>query len=86
MMARSGDESNFSAAKDFKALAERETPYGRILKRADLQRHDGSYFCLAYACPFALFFLVCEETPHLFPMLVTYLGGTGCRVVGFLYG
>ena len=86
MMARAGNERIWDATKEFNELAHRETPYGPILKHMDLQRHDGSYFRLGYACPFALFFLVCTETPHLFPMLVTHIGGAGCRVVSLLYG
>ena len=74
MMARAGDERIWDATKEFDELVQRETPYGPILKHMDLQRHDGSYFRLGYACPFALFFLVCTETPHLLPMLVTHIG------------
>ena len=75
MMARAGGEnSNHSIEREFQELADHETPYGRIVKRVDLQRDDNSYFRLAYACPFALFWYLCQETPYFFPFLVTWLG------------
>ena len=74
MMARASDESSFKAAREFKDLADRETPYGRILKRTDLQRDDNCYVTLAYACPFALFSCLCEESPYFFQLLITCWG------------
>ena len=64
MMARASDESLYKAARDFHAGADRETPYGRIQKRTKLQRDDDSYVALAFACPFALFYCICEESPY----------------------
>ena len=63
MMARAGGEnSNHSIEREFQELADHETPYGRIVKRVDLQRDDNSYFRLAYACPFALFWYLVRST------------------------
>ena len=74
MMARASGESLFKTLRDFNEILDRETPYGRILKYTDLQRDDNSYFTLAYACPFALFFCLCEESPYFFPLLLTCWG------------
>ena len=74
MMARVSDESDFKAKKGFKELAKRDTPYGCILKSMDLLRDDNSYFNLVYACPFALFYILCEASPDFFSLLFTFWG------------
>ena len=86
MMARASGESRFKASRDFNEVADRETPYGRILKYMDLQGDDDSYFTLAYACPFALFYCLCEESPNFSPTASYVLGTCDYRVVGVLYG
>ena len=74
MMARASGESRYKASRDFNEVADRETPYGRILKYMDLQRDGDSYFTLMYACPFALFYGLCEESPYFFSLLLTFWG------------
>ena len=74
MVARAGGESEYQARKEFQAVANLETPYGRLVKHVNLLREDNSYFSLAYACPFALFWYLCQESPYFFPFLVTFCG------------
>ena len=77
MMARASGESRYKASRDFNEVADRETPYGRILKYMDLQGDDDSYFTLAYACPFALFYCLCS-------LLLTFWGLVTASLVFYM--
>ena len=81
MMARCSEgRSDHQIRRAFKADAERETPYGRLVKHLDLELEDGTTCALKYACPFAFLYLACTESMYFFPFLFTY----SCAEIGRL--
>ena len=86
MMARASDESLYKAARGFHAVADRETPYGRIMNRTKLQRDDDSYFCPGVRLPVRVVRLPMRRLALLFPIASYVLGTCDYRVVGVLYG
>ena len=78
MMARASGESRYKASRDFNEVADRETPYGRILKYMDLQGDDDLLFYPGVRLPVRVVLL---------PLLTaSYVSGTCNRVVGVLHG
>ncbi len=82
MMARCLGQSRHKASKEICDVAKMETPYGRLVKHVTLEKTDGTPFRLAYACPFALLFVVCSHT-DFFPLLTIALGVAAVGRVAF---
>ena len=81
MMARCSEgHGRMVVARAVKVDTDRETPYGRLLKKMDLELVDGTTCALQYACPFAFLYTACTESMYFFPFLITY----SCAEIGRL--